>query len=146
MKWATWENVGVDRMGCAWLILRFIDLDAEFMFMPADQRALPEGYEPFDIPGVRLTHRRGHCTFHTMLREYKLDDPILQRIADIIDEADMAQDIQLEPTAAGLDFICRGIRLISENDRLAIERGRLIYDALYAQLALENSPAARGGE
>jgi hypothetical protein len=139
LKWATWENIGVDRMGCAWLILRFIDPDAEFAFVPANQFSLPDGYEPFDIPGVRLTHRRGHCTFHTMLREYQLDDPVLRRIASIIDEADMAQDINLESTAAGLDFICRGIRLISEDDRLAIERGQIIYDALYAQISLEIS-------
>ena len=67
MKWVTWENIGVDRMGSAWLILRFIDAGAEFEFVPAGQTPLPEGYEPFDIPGVRLTHRHGHCTFYTML-------------------------------------------------------------------------------
>jgi hypothetical protein len=139
MKWITWEHVGVDRMGCAWLILRFIDPDAEFAFMPIDQTAAPEGYEPFDIPGVRLTHRRGHCTFHTMLREYALKDPVLDRIASIIDEADEAQDIAIESTSAGLDLICRGLRLISPDDRTAIEHGRLIYDALYAQLALEKN-------
>lgn len=137
MKWVTWEHVGVDRMGCAWLILRFIDPDAEFMFVAADQRPLPEGYEPFDIPGVRLTHRRGHCTFHTMMREYTLNDSVLERIASIIDEADEAQDITLESTAAGLDVICRGLRLISLDDRTAIEHGRLIYEALYAQLSSE---------
>lgn len=137
MKWVTWEHVGVDRMGCAWLILRFIDPDAEFMFVAADQRPLPEGYEPFDIPGVRLTHRRGHCTFHTMMREYTLNDSVLERIASIIDEADEAQDITLESTAAGLDVICRGLRLISPDDRTAIEHGRLIYEALYAQLSSE---------
>src|SRR5687768_9594085 len=130
MKWVTWEHVGVDRMGCAWLILRFIDSEAEFAFVAADQAAMPEGYEPFDIPGVRLTHRRGHCTFHTMLREYTLKDPILERIASIIDEADEAQDIAVEPAAAGLDLICRGLRLISSDDHTAIERGRVIYDAL----------------
>lgn len=137
MKWVTWEHVGVDRMGCAWLILRFIDPDAEFMFVAADQRPLPEGYEPFDIPGVRLTHRRGHCTFHTMMREYTLNDSVLERIASIIDEADEAQDITLESTAAGLDVICRGLRLISLDDRTATEHGRLIYEALYAQLSSE---------
>lgn len=96
MKWAAWENVGVDRMGCAWLIRRFIDPQSEFVFIPAGQTTIPEGYEPFDIPGVRLSHRRGPCTFHTMLREYHLDDPVLQRIASIIDEADVAQEIMLE--------------------------------------------------
>jgi hypothetical protein len=138
MKWVTWENIGVDRMGCAWLILRFIDAGAEFEFVPAGQTPLPEGYEPFDIPGVRLTHRHGHCTFHTMLREYKLNDPLLHRIASMIDEMDIAQDVMVEPVAAGLDFLCRGLRRISPDDHTALERGRMLYDALYAQLAAEN--------
>ena len=138
MKWVTWENVGVDRMGCAWLIQRFIDPQAEFRFIPIGQTPLPEGYEPFDIPGVRLTHRRGHCTFHTLLQEYPLDDPILQRIAQMIDEADVVQEITVEPVAAGLDFICQGIRRVSPDDQVALERGSLIYEALYAQLASES--------
>lgn len=137
MKWVTWEHVGVDRMGCAWLIRRFIDPEAEFAFIPADQTSFPEGYEPFDIPGVRLTHRRGHCTFHTLLREYNLNNPILDRIASIIDDADIAQDVTLEPAAMGLDMICQGLRLISSDDQTAIEHGHLIYEALYAQLSSE---------
>ena len=137
MKWLTWENIGVDRMGCAWLIRRFIDPDAEFMFVPIGQGPWPDGYEPFDIPGVRLTHRHGHCTFHTILREYQLQDPLLHRIASIIDEADVIHDVMVEPVAAGLDFICEGLRRISPNDQIALEHGRLIYDALYAQLAIE---------
>lgn len=138
MKWATWENIGVDRMGCAWLILRFIDPNAEFMFVPVGGTPLPEEYELFDIPGARLTHQRGHCTFHTMVREYRLDDPILHRIASIIDEADVVQDVMVEPVAAGLDRLCQGIRRISTNDDMALERGRMLFDALYAQLAAEN--------
>ena len=139
MKWVTWENVGVDRMGCAWLIWRFIDPQAEFRFVPVGQTPLPEGYEPFDIPGVRLTHRRGHCTFHTLLQEYPLEDPILQRIAQMIDEADVVQEITVESVAAGLDFICQGLRRISADDQTALEHGRLIYEALYAQLASEST-------
>ena len=138
MKWLTWENIGVDRMGSAWLIQRFVDAEAEFTFIPAGQTPLPEGYKPFDIPGVRLTHVRGHCTFHTLLREYKLDDPLLHRIASIIDEADVVQDVLVEPVAAGLDFLCQGIRRISPDDHIALERGRMLYDGLYAQLAAEN--------
>lgn len=138
MKWVTWENIGVDRMACAWLILRFIDPDAEFIFVPAGQMPLPEGYEPFDIPGVRLTHKRSHCTFHTMLGEYELNDPLLHRIANIIDEADVIQEVMVEPIAAGLDVLCSGIRRISPDDYIAIEHGRVLYDALYAQLAEEN--------
>ena len=138
MKWVTWENIGIDRMGCAWLIQRFIDPQAEFLFIPSGQTPLPEGYEPFDIPGVRLTHRRNHCTFHTMLLEYGLEDPVLQRIASIIDEADIAQEVMVEPVAAGLDFLCQGIRLISSDDHMAVERGKLIYEALYAKLAIDS--------
>ncbi|HLO34306.1 MAG TPA: chromate resistance protein ChrB domain-containing protein [Anaerolineales bacterium] len=138
MKWVTWEHIGVDRMGCAWLIMRFIDGQAEFVFIPSGSTSLPEGPEPFDIPGVRLSHRGGHSTFHTMLNEYHLDDPLLLRIANIIDEADVAQAVTLEPRAEGLDFICRGLRLISENDQIAVERGQLIYDAVYAQLKSES--------
>jgi hypothetical protein len=139
VKWVTWEHIGIDRMGCAWLIQRFLDPQAEFLFIPTEQTPLPEGYEPFDIPGVRLSHRRNHCTFHTMLREYKLDDPVLQRIATIIDEADIVQEVMVEPVAAGLDFICRGLRLISMDDHVAVQHGQLIYDALYAQLASEGN-------
>ncbi len=139
MKWVTWQNVAVDRMACGWLIRRFIDSGAEFEFVPAGQTPLPPDAEPFDIPGVRLTHRRGHCTFHTMLREYELKDPVLERLARIVDEADIVQEVMVEPAAAGLDLICRGLRLSSPDDETAIERGALIYDALYAQLSAEPS-------
>jgi hypothetical protein len=134
MKWITWENIGVDRIACAWLIRRFIDPQAEFVFMSVGQKPLPAG-NAFDIPGSRYSHHRGHCTFYTMLRKFDLQDPILQRIARIVDEADVVQEVTVEPTAPGLDLICRGIRLTSPDDTAAIERGRLIYDALYAQLA-----------
>ncbi|WP_368298829.1 chromate resistance protein ChrB domain-containing protein [Cytobacillus firmus] len=137
MKWLTWESVGVDRMACAWLIRRFVDQDAKFLFVPVGHKPLPEGAEPFDIPGVRYTHRRGHCTFHTMLKEFKLKDPVLDRIARIVDEADTVQEITLEPVATGLDFICRGIRLSSPDDYTALERGGFIYEALYAKLSKE---------
>ena len=139
MKWVTWENVGIDRMACAWLIGRFLDSQAEFLFVPVRAEPLPDGAEPFDIPGVRLSHRRGHSTFHTMLDEYQLTDPILVRIAEMVDEADTAQEVLVESAAPGLDLICRGLRLISPDDRVAFERGRLIYDALYAQLAADPS-------
>ena len=139
MKWVTWEDVGVDRMACAWLIGRFLDPEAEFIFVPGGAGPPAGGGEPFDIPGVRLSHRRGHSSFHTMLDEYRLDDPILRRIAEMVDEADTAQEVMVEPAAPGLDLICRGLRLVSSSDRVAVERGRLIYDALYAQLAADPS-------
>lgn len=137
MKWMTWENIGVDRMACGWLIRRFIDPDAEFLFIPMGQKSFPEKGEPFDIPGARLSHHQGHCTFYTMLREYKLTDPTLQRIARIVDEADIVQEVTLEAVAPGLDLICRGIRLTSSDDYVALERSSFVYNALYAQLATE---------
>ena len=138
MKWVTWENVAVDRMACAWLIRRFIDPQAELVFVPAGYKPLPDGAEPFDIPGAKYSHRRGHCTFHTLLREYDLKDPVLQRIAQIVDEADVVQEAAVEPAAPGLDLICRGLRRISPDDLAALEHGALIYDALYAELKAEN--------
>jgi hypothetical protein len=140
MKWVTWEHVGVDRMGCAWLVRRYIDPQAEFQFIPAGQKPLPDDSEPFDIPGVRLSHRRGHCSFYAILREYNLKDPVLQRIAAIIDEADVVQEASVEPAAPGLDLICRGIRLVSPDDPTALDRGYLVYEALYAQLSSEENP------
>lgn len=135
MKWVTWENVGVDRMGCAWLIRKYVDPKAKFLFVPADTPSLPAGAEPFDIPGVKFSHHHGHCSFHAFLREYNLTDPVLARIARIIDEADTVQEALVEPAAAGLDLICEGLRLTSPDDPTALERGALVYDALYAQLA-----------
>jgi len=137
VKWVTWEQIGVDRMGCGWLIRKFIDPDAEFLFIPMNQKTLPQGIEPFDIPGVRLSHHQGHCTFHTMLDVYRLTDPVLQRIARIVDEADVVQEVTVEAAAPGLDLICRGVRRTSPTDEVAMERGSVIYDALYAELASE---------
>jgi hypothetical protein len=139
MKWVTREQVAVDRMACAWLIRRFLDPEAEFVFVAEGERSLPQDAEPFDMPGVRLSHRHGHATFHTMLDEYHLTDPVLARIARLVDEADVVQEVALEPAAPGLDLICRGVRRISPDDHVALERGGLLYDALHAQLASEFS-------
>ena len=88
MKWVTWENIGVDRMACAWLIRRWIDPKAEFIFIRRGEKPETQDGEPFDIPGARYSHHGGHCTFYTFLKEHKLDDPILERIARMVDEAD----------------------------------------------------------
>jgi hypothetical protein len=136
MKWVTWEEVGVDRIGSAWLIRRIVDPEAEFIFLPRDA-AIPPDAEPFDIPGARFSHHRGHSTFHTILDEYDLHDPILRRLARIVDEADTVQEVPLEPAAPGLDLICRGIRRTSPDDQTALERGALVYEALYAQLGAD---------
>jgi hypothetical protein len=135
MKWVTWQNVGVDRMACAWLIRRWIDPKAEFIFVPVDAKPLPQNAEPFDIPGMQYSHHRGHCTFYTFLKKHKLNDPILAHIACIVDEADVIQDVTVESAASGLDLICRGLRRISRDDYEAFERGSLVYEALYAELS-----------
>lgn len=137
MNWVTRERVGVDRMACAWLIKRFIDKEAQFLFIPAGFKEIPEGAEPFDMPGVRFTHRRGHCTFHTLIKEFELKDPVLERIARIVDEADTVQEVMLEPVAPGLDLICRGIRSVSVSDQAALDMGYTVYEGLYTQIADE---------
>jgi hypothetical protein len=134
MKWVTWKNIGVDRMACAWLIRRWIDPKAEFFFISEGGKPGPKDGEPFDIPGTRYSHHGGHCTFYALRKEHKLTDPVLTRIAQMVDEADVIQEVRIEPAATGLDLICRGLRLISKDDFEALERGSLIYDALYAQL------------
>lgn len=135
MKWVTWENIGVDRMACAWLIQRWIDPKAEFSFIPRGEKPGPKDGEPFDIPGARYSHHGGHCTFYVFLKEHKLNDPILERIARMVDEADVVQEVSVEPAALGLDLICRGLRQISQDDFEAMEHGRLIYEALYTELS-----------
>jgi hypothetical protein len=139
VRWVTWERVGVDRIGCAWLIRRRIDPVAEFVFVPVGG-ALPDDAERFDVPGVRLSHHNGHCSFHAFVAAYGLDDPVLARIARIVDEADTVQEAQLEPAAAGLDLICRGLRRTSRDDHEAIDRGAVVYDALYAELKGGDTP------
>src|SRR5512145_853197 len=130
MKWVTWENIGVDRMACAWLIQRWIDPKAEFFFIPRGEKPQPKDGEPFDIPGTRYSHHGGHCTFYTLLKEHKISDLVLARIAQMVDEADVIHEVSVEPAATGLDLICRGLREISKDDLEALEHGHLIYEAL----------------
>jgi hypothetical protein len=144
MRWVTWEQIGVDRMACAWLITRVLDAAPEFLFIAPEQQTLPEDAEAFDIPGARLSHRGGHCSFHTLVHAYELDDPVLRRIARIVDEADLVQEAPVEPAAPGLDLLCRGLRQISPDDASALRHGLLIYDALYAQLARDLGRPATG--
>ena len=138
MKWVTWMGVGIDRMACAWLIRRSIDPDAEFVFIPEGSAALPPDATPFDIPGARFSHHQGRCSLRALLAAYELSDPVLARIARIVDEADTVQEVELEPATAGVDLVCRGLRRISPDDHAAVELGLTLYDALYAQLESES--------
>jgi hypothetical protein len=139
MKWVTWESIGVDRMACIWLIRKWIDSQAKFLFIPVGEKSSIKDAQPFDIPGERYSHHGGHCTFYTLLKEHNLKDPSLARIARMVDEADTVQDVMIEPAAHGLDLICRGLRQISKDDFEAMEHGSLIYDALYAQLKSDSA-------
>jgi hypothetical protein len=135
MVWVTWQNVRVDRMACAWLIQRFIDPEAEFVFLPEGETAIPEAAAGFDIPGSQYSHRRGRASFHALLTEHGLEDDVLHLIARIVDEADVVQDEVLEAVAPGLDLICRGVSMTSPSDAVSLARGALIYDGLYAALS-----------
>lgn len=134
MKWVTWENIGVDRMACCWLIKKYLDQQADFIFIAEGTLEIPEDARGFDIPGAEYSHKNGHCSFHTILKKYHLKDPILQKIAQMVDEADTLQEVFIEPVAPGLDYICDGISLNSKDDYEAMEKGYLIYDALYSMI------------
>lgn len=140
MKWMTWSDVRVDRMACAWLIQRFIDTEAEFEFLPKGNSNIPESATGFDIPGSQYSHRRGRASFHALLSDHNLIDPVLEEIARIVDEADVVQEEALEPVAPGLDAICRGISMTSPSDAVSLQRGALIFDGLYAVIEEERIP------
>jgi hypothetical protein len=136
MKWVTWENVGIDRISSAWIIKKFIDTNAEFFFVKKGSDLKDLDGIPFDIPGATLSHKRGRCTFCTILKEYDyINDPVLSQICDIIDAADALNDVLPPPEAAGLEVIFRGLRKVLENDQKALDVGFIIMDSLYKQLS-----------
>jgi hypothetical protein len=139
MKWVTWENIGVDRMACCWLIKKYIDQEAEFIFIPEGEQETPDGTRGFDIPGAEFSHRNGRCSFYSLIEDYSLEDTVLKKIAQIVDEADTVQEVFLEPVAPGLDFICDGISLNSNDDHEALDNGFIIYEALYAMIKRNNN-------
>ena len=131
MKWATRAGCHVDRTACAWLLRRFVDPAAEFVFVD-DPDDVPEQVTPFDMPGVELSHHGGDCSFETMLHHFALDDPVLWDVARVVHEADLADDRFDEPAAAGLDAIMRGLTLVVHDERV-LEVSAVIFDGLYEQ-------------
>jgi hypothetical protein len=129
VRWATRSGCHVDRAGCAWLIRRFVDPDAEFVFVD-DPDEVPEDATPFDMRGVDLTHHDQDCTFETVLRRYDLDDPALWDVARIVHEADLADDRFDAPEAVGLDVICRGLSMVRD-DHEVLEVAAAVFDGLY---------------
>ena len=133
MKWVTRARPVIDRIACPWLIVRFIDKDAEFLFVPpAEVLATAEttGAIPFDVPGVELTHVGEGCSFDTFLDRYGLNDPALRQIATIVRGAD-TERLDLTPQSAGLLAISLGLRSSFEDDHEVLRHGFVLYDALY---------------
>src|SRR6266508_1267090 len=117
MRWVTRAGVHIDRAACAWLIRRFLDPEAEFVFVD-DPTEVPSDATPFDMPGVELSHHGGDCSFETFLRRYQLDDPALWELAKIVHEADLEDERYDAPEAAGLDAALRGLSLVVDDERL----------------------------
>lgn len=136
MRFVTRKNAAVDRIACPWLIRRFIDAGAEFLYVdPADVRRVATEMDaiPFDVEGVELGHVDGRCSFESILLRYGLDDAALRRLALIVHGADVATDIDKTPEAAGLKAIATGFRLMyGERDLEKLEAQMPLYDALYA--------------
>jgi len=136
MKWVTRKNAKVDRIACPWLVRRFIDPAAEFLFVPAEEVlavADREGAIPYDVAGVELGHHDGRCSFESIMLKYRLTDSALQRLAKIVHGADVAADVSLVPEAAGLKAIADGFALVyGERDHEKIRLETPVYDALYA--------------
>jgi hypothetical protein len=134
MKWVTRARPKIDRVACPWLIRRFVDPDAEFLYVPPEQVmaiAAREGATPYDVPEVELGHHGPECTFDAIIRKYQLTAPGLQQLAAIVRGADTdAKD--LTPESRGLDAIGEGFRLVYGDDHELLERELSVYDALYA--------------
>lgn len=140
MKWITRSHVHVDRVACPWLITRFIDNEAEFLFVPKseiDKVAKETGAIPFDAPGVELGHQEGRCSFESIILKYDLRDAGLLRLAKIVHAADVAEDIDTDPIARGLEAIASGYSLRFPEDRENLEHQFEVYDALFAWCRLE---------
>ncbi len=129
MKWATRAGVHIDRASSAWLIRRFIDPDAEFVFV-SDPDDVPAEATPFDMRGVEYGHHGGDCTFETLLRRHDLADPVLWRIAAIVHEADLEDDRYDAPEASGLDVLLRGLSM-THNDDIVLALTGPIFDGLH---------------
>lgn len=136
MKWVTRERPKTDRIACPWLIRRFIDRDAEIVYVPPDQVvsfSREEGARSFDAPGAEFTHRDNECTFEVLIDEFGLsEDPALARLARIVHAADIQGDLGSDPLGPGLLAVGEGGLATEGDDYRLLERASFVYDALYA--------------
>jgi hypothetical protein len=139
MKWVTRKNAAVDRIACPWLIRRFIDKDAEFLYVDEGdvfRVAREQGAEPYDVEGAELGHVDGRCSFESIILKYGLNDPGLSRLAGIVHGADVEAHIGKVPESAGLKAVALGFRrLYGDRDLEKLEAEMPLYDALYAWCA-----------
>ena len=139
MKWITRERIRVNRTATCWLIRKFLDQDAEFLFVPADQVASLQaeaGATGFDAPGATYPHQdsNGLCSFAALVRERQFQDPVLMEMARIVQAADIKGQSNDHPAACGLQLISHGFPLVTSNDHETAERAAFVYDALYASI------------
>jgi len=136
VKWVTRERPKTDRIACPWLIRRFIDPEAEFLYVGADSVldvASAEGARSYDAPGAEFTHRDGLCSFEVLIEDFSLGgDPALVRLAKIVHAADVSEDLSSDPLGPGLEAIGVGGLDVESDDHRLLERGEFVYDALYA--------------
>lgn len=134
MKWITRERPKIDRIACPWLIERFIDKEAEFLYVPsADVLRIAQetGAVPYDIPGVEMSHVGELCSFDAFLTKYQLNDPALHQLAVIVRGADTSR-LDLAPQSAGLYAVSLGLSKTFADDHEMLKHGMVMYDALYA--------------
>ncbi len=134
MLWVTRERPKIDRIACPWLVLRFIEADAQFLYVPADRVfavAKETGAIPYDVPGAELSHVGGLCSFDAVVAKYHLSDAGLQRLALIVRGADTSR-FDLAPQCAGLYAISLGLSATFTDDHEMLRHGLVVYDALYA--------------
>lgn len=134
MKWVTRERPKIDRIACPWLVVRFIDDDPEFLFVPSDkvaETARRTGAIPYDVPGVELSHVGPLCSFDAFMKKYGLDNPALQGLATIVRGADTGRP-DLAPEAPGLLAVSLGLSAMFADDHEMLKHGIVVYDALYA--------------
>jgi hypothetical protein len=135
MKWVTREHPRTDRIACPWLIRKFIDPDAEIVYVPADQvlsYAEREDAISFDAPGARYTHSNGLCSFEVLVAEYAIEDPAVGLMAKVVHGADVADDRDATPESRGVLAIADGFALLDVDDQKQLELELPVYDALYA--------------
>jgi hypothetical protein len=148
MRWITRENIKVDRVACPWLITRFVDPDAQFVFVPESallETAKRENAIPFDATKfgeVKLNHRGERCTFEAILEDFNLTDPALQRLGRIVRAADVKGQEHVAAEGPGLRAVAQGFASLGISDHERLRVGFPIYDALYAYVRQEEQPHA----